>query len=252
MGISIFLEYVAGGTLKSQVKTLGKLPVDLVENYMNQILKGLAFIHENNVIHRDLKPANVLISTEGRVKLADFGTAFDLAGSTESDGMICGTPAFVSPEVVRKELHTTATDIWSLGVIIFNMLTGDYPFKDPDHLALLRKIRSQELRLVFPVDFPYKFREIIRGCLQYEAVDRPTAKQLLENSWDRKHRSSVCVDEPVEIKIEMPRAVPRISLADDVRSIPSDRSKPDKRSGSIDSWDFNETIERRNVSRSRG
>merc|ERR1712072_707226 len=108
-------------------------------------------------IHRDLKPTNVLISTGVRLKLADFGTALDLSRSTDAGGIICGTPAFVSPEIARKETHSTATDVWSLGIMIFNMLTGDYPFKNSDHLALLRKIRARELTMVFPSEIPDKF-----------------------------------------------------------------------------------------------
>merc|ERR1712072_25423 len=240
--ISMFLEYVAGGTLKSQVETLGKLPVDLVENYTNQILKGLCFIHENKVIHRDLKPANVLISTGGRLKLADFGTALDLSCSTDAGGIICGTPAFVSPEIARKETHSTATDVWSLGIMIFNMLTCDHPFKNSDHLALLRNIRAGELTMAFPSEIPDKFREIIRACLQYEPQDRPTAKELLNDSWNNTLRSSVRV-EGFEITA-VPAPVPLSEIEDEL-------SHKDTR-GTIDSWDFNESMEVKRVSRSRG
>merc|ERR1711964_968781 len=105
------------------------------------------------VIHRDLKPSNVLISVDGKIKLADFGTAYDLSELTHTVAQtLCGTPAFIAPEVVRKEKHTTSTDIWSLGVVIYNMITGEIPFKGIDKYALLLDLASGKARIVIPDD----------------------------------------------------------------------------------------------------
>merc|ERR1711964_844710 len=99
----------------------------------------------------------ILISVDGVVKLADFGTAFDISGLTHTvDQTLCGTPAFIAPEVVRKDKHTTATDIWSMGVIIYNMITGDIPFKARDKYALMAKISTQSTTAEFPAGVPLR------------------------------------------------------------------------------------------------
>merc|ERR1711964_258446 len=143
--------------------------------YARQMLSGLAFMHKNRVIHRDIKPANVLISADGKVKLADFGTAFDLSALTHTVlQTMRGTPAFIAPEVIRKDKHTTATDIWSMGVVFYNMLTGKIPFRAKDKYALLHKIASLQLEVDYPDNFPPIFKEIIDECLQFDPADRPS------------------------------------------------------------------------------
>merc|ERR1712098_587156 len=110
------------------------------------MLAGLAFIHEKQNIHRDIKPGNVLISVNGQVKLADFGTAFNLSVLTHTVAQtLCGTPAFIAPEVVRKDKHTTSTDIWSMGVLMFNMITGKIPYKTKDKYALLLSLAQESI-----------------------------------------------------------------------------------------------------------
>merc|ERR1712072_236243 len=149
-GFFMYLEYVTGGTLADRIDELGTLKPSLAMIYAKQMLSGLAFMHKNQVIHRDIKPANVLISAEGQVKLADFGTAFDLSKITHTVAQtLCGTPAFIAPEVILRDKHTTATDIWSLGVIFYNMITGDIPFRARDKYALLMKISQKQVDIMF-------------------------------------------------------------------------------------------------------
>merc|ERR1712072_354007 len=180
-GFFMYLEYVTGGTLADRIDELGTLKPSLAMIYAKQMLSGLAFMHKNQVIHRDLKPANVLISAEGQVKLADFGTAFDMSVLTHTVlQTLCGTPAFIAPEVIRKEKHTTATDIWSMGVIMYNMITGDIPFSAKDKYALLHEIASGKIEVLFPENFPVIFREIIDACLQFNPQDRPSAREILD------------------------------------------------------------------------
>merc|ERR1711900_11760 len=172
----MYLEYVSGGTLESRIHELGKLDTTLVSLYTKQMLKGLVFMHNNQVIHRDLKPANVLISVSGKVKLADFGTAFDLSALTHTvQQTLCGTPAFIAPEVVRKDKHTTATDIWSMGVIVYNMVTGDIPFVADDKYALLLRISRGPMKVNFPDDVPLVVRQFIEACLAFDPRRRPKA-----------------------------------------------------------------------------
>merc|ERR1711964_338103 len=148
--------------------------------YARQMLSGLAFMHKNQVIHRDLKPGNVLISTDGKVKLADFGAAYDLSKLTHTEKQtICGTPAFIAPEVVQKGKHTTKTDIWSLGVTVYNMLTGDIPFTADDRYQLLIEIVKGELNVEYPEGFCFQARVFIDACLAHDPYHRPSAECLL-------------------------------------------------------------------------
>merc|ERR1711964_665415 len=150
-GFFLYMEYVTGGSLHSCIQDLGTIPPNLARIYTKQMLEGLEFMHKNDVIHRDFKPANVLISVDGKVKLADFGTAFDLSMLTHTiEQTFCGTPAYIAPEVVRKSKHTTSTDIWSLGVTVFHMVTGKIPFTARDKYQLLLDIASGSVELHYP------------------------------------------------------------------------------------------------------
>merc|ERR1712098_605595 len=132
-GIFLYMEYVCGDTLQSMIRRLGKLPINLARLYTEQMLKGLTFMHGQNVIHRDLKPANVMVTSTGDLKLVDFGTSFDTTNLTRTiEQTIIGTPAFIAPEVVQRMKHTTKTDIWSLGVTVYQMITGSLPFVSCD------------------------------------------------------------------------------------------------------------------------
>merc|ERR1711964_895879 len=175
MGFFMYMEYVSGGTLDTRINELGKLNVNLARLYAKQIIQALDFMHSNDVVHRDLKPANVLMTVDGQIKVADFGTAYDLSQLTHTvQQTLCGTPAFIAPEVVRKDKHTTRTDIWSLGVIIYNMVTGEIPFRAKDKFALLH-IGFGSLALNYPSDCPKIFRELIGTCLQVKSDKRPTS-----------------------------------------------------------------------------
>merc|ERR1712139_497261 len=197
MGFFMFMEYVAGGTLEARIKELGKLDNTLVRVYAEQMIRGLAFIHSNHVIHRDLKPANVLISVDGQVKLADFGTAFDLSELTHTvQQTLCGTPAYIAPEVVRKDKHTTSTDIWSLGVIVYNMITGDIPFKSADKYALLLQIANGSLVVEYPQNCSRTFHEFIDSCIQFRPEARPTATELLQYPLFSEPNSLKTIGEP--------------------------------------------------------
>merc|ERR1711964_860128 len=110
-----------------------------------------------------------------------MGTAFDLSALTHTvNQTLCGAPAFIAPEVVRNDKHTTSTDIWSLGVMIYNMLTGTIPFKRCDKYALMSQIANGPMNVIYPEGFPMKFRDFIESCLEFDPEKRPTAQQLLE------------------------------------------------------------------------
>lgn len=181
--IFLYLEYVGGPTLLSLIAQTTRIEITLARFYLEQILNGLSYLHDNSVVHRDLKPSNILISNKGVAKLADFGTAFDLSEVTHTlVQTLCGTPAFAAPEVVRKEKHTSASDVWSLGVVFFNMLTGEIPFRG-SVIAVLRALASEEVVLTFPIEWvPAVARDFIRQCCCFRVDERPSVAGLLKHT----------------------------------------------------------------------
>src|SRR5215216_856982 len=125
----IVFEYVDGETLKQRIERVGPLPVDEATAYAIEIGRGLAAAHSRRLVHRDVKPQNVLIDSEGRAKVTDFGIARSLeADGLTQTGRVLGTTDYVSPEQAMGRGVDARTDIYSLGILLYEMLTGEVPF----------------------------------------------------------------------------------------------------------------------------
>lgn len=122
----IVMEYVPGGDLKTVLSHIGCMDEFNAKFYIVQIVAALAELRSNGIVHRDLKPDNILIDVDGRLKLADFGLSF--CGVVEKTLEFAGTPDYVAPEIVLNKGHSFPADYWSLGVIIYELLTGVPPF----------------------------------------------------------------------------------------------------------------------------
>ncbi|KAF9081529.1 Inactive serine/threonine-protein kinase plk5 [Mortierella sp. AD031] len=118
----LFLEYCPLGDFEELLTMRGKMEGLEVRYYGNQLVAAIAAIHQAGVLHRDLKPCNILVCRGFHLKVADFGLS-ERTGAAGQDKIICGTPGFIAPEVLRGEEHSTAMDIWSLGVIVYYMFT---------------------------------------------------------------------------------------------------------------------------------
>ncbi len=126
----IVFEYVEGETLKQRIDRLGRLPLDEAAAYAIEVGRGLAAAHVNKLVHRDVKPQNVLIDPEGRAKVTDFGIARELeADGLTKTGRVLGTTDYVSPEQAMGQGVDARSDIYSLGVLLYEMLTGSVPFE---------------------------------------------------------------------------------------------------------------------------
>jgi serine/threonine protein kinase len=126
----IVFEYVEGETLKQRIERLGKLPLDESAAYAIEIARGLGTAHMERLVHRDVKPQNVLIDAEGRAKVTDFGIARSLESqrALTATGRVLGTTDYVSPEQAMGQGVDARSDIYSLGIVLYEMLTGDVPF----------------------------------------------------------------------------------------------------------------------------
>src|SRR5579885_1358208 len=136
----IVFEYVEGETLKDLIRREGQLPVPEAVAYAIEIARALGAAHQRHIVHRDVKPQNVLIDHEGSAKVTDFGIArsLDDDGLT-ADGRVLGTTDYVSPEQALGHAVTGQSDLYSLGIVLWEMLTGEVPFKGDSQVAVAMK-----------------------------------------------------------------------------------------------------------------
>src|SRR5215203_2479681 len=167
----IVFEYVEGETLKERIRRLGRLPVSEAVAYAIEIGRALESAHANRLVHRDVKPQNVLIDADGRAKVTDFGIARSLeAQGLTATGRVLGTTDYVSPEQALGHEVTGQSDIYSLGIVLYEMLTGETPFKADTQVAVAMKhVRD-------PLPDVQRRRPEISAALA-SVVERATAKQ---------------------------------------------------------------------------
>jgi serine/threonine-protein kinase len=168
------MEYVDGEDLGSLLRRIGRLPTDKALEIARKLCAGLAAAHEKGVLHRDLKPANIMLDGRGQVLLTDFGLA-GLAGEIEGAEIRNGTPAYMAPEQLAGEEVTIKSDIYSLGLVLYEIFTGKAPFES-DTLAGLVRARS-ESHPVSPAtlvkDLDPAVERVILRCLQAKPALRP-------------------------------------------------------------------------------
>lgn len=184
---NMFVEWMPGGSMAYLLGEYGSFTENVIVNYTRQILKGLAYLHDNHVLHRDLKGANLLIDSTGQIlRIGDFGASARLAshatGAGEFQGQLLGTIAFMAPEVLRGESYGRACDVWSVGCVMIEMATTKPPWNATDvsnHLALIYKIASSIHSPPIPENLPPPVRDLMLRCLEQKSEDRPSAQDLL-------------------------------------------------------------------------
>src|SRR6266576_4430588 len=137
----IVFEYIDGENLKELVVRRGRLDVRAALELALQIARGLAFAHDQGLVHRDVKPQNVLLNGEGETKVTDFGIArsLDVEHGMTQTGTVMGTGHYLSPEQASGQPVTPATDVYSLGVVLYELLTGEVPFPGENFVAVAMK-----------------------------------------------------------------------------------------------------------------
>lgn len=163
----IAMEYLNGRTLQEILDAGVTLPVERSAEIAARIADGLAFAHANGVVHRDIKPANIMVFDNGTVKIADFGVAQIPSGSQTQDGMTCGSPKYMSPEQVNSSKVDGRSDIFSLGVVLYEMLVGRPPFTgDSLHAILFQVLNSAPpLPSSYNPGLPHGFDRIVARAL---------------------------------------------------------------------------------------
>jgi eukaryotic-like serine/threonine-protein kinase len=174
----IVFEYVEGETLKERIRRNGRLPITEAVAYAIEIARALGTAHARHIVHRDVKPQNVLIDEEGSAKVTDFGIArtLDEEGLT-ADGRVLGTTDYVSPEQALGRPVTGQSDLYSLGIVLYEMLTGEVPFKGENQVTVAMKHVREELP-----DVQHERPEISAALAS--VVDTATAKRVEERYAD--------------------------------------------------------------------
>ena len=179
----LIMQIASKGQLYSIIKRLKRLDQRTAAQYMREVISAIKYLHTRNppIIHRDIKPENILLDNDGRCKLADFGWSNFEDGNKFRD-TYCGTPEYLAPEMVTKSGHNESVDIWALGVLIFEMLTGRTPFNyTGDRIQLFNNIKT--LRIVWTDDFPQLAKDLVGRILRLNPKDRLTLDRIINHQW---------------------------------------------------------------------
>lgn len=179
-GAYLVMDHLPHPTLEAELRSRGRIPVELCRTWLDQMALALDFIHGRGVIHRDLKPANLMVSAEGRVVVMDFGIIRDLDGTRLTEtGQVMGTPLYTAPEILRGAGADARSDIFQLGVIAYEMLSGSNPFAGDNVGRIFTRILTEEPRPLHGrvPDLDPAWDRLIAACLTKDPEGRlPSAR----------------------------------------------------------------------------
>lgn len=175
----IIMEWCPYGTLHDHIHSGRQLSSSILSDFTQQIASGMKYLHSKNIIHRDLKPSNILLTHHDVLKISDFGTHKVFTNKLPVTSITyAGTYAYMAPEVIRSEPYSFPVDIWSYGVVLWEILTGDEPYKNLDSSAVVWAVGNNSFRLPIPFSFPEGFSRILKGCWKAQASERLTFQQI--------------------------------------------------------------------------
>ncbi|KAJ2152365.1 Protein kinase of the Mitotic Exit Network, partial [Coemansia sp. RSA 637] len=186
--LNLVMEFVENGSLSATLKSFGAFPERLVLAYAVKIIEGLMYLHARDVVHCDLKACNILTTKNGNTKLTDFGVSLNLKLRRPDDAsVVAGTPYWMAPEIIQLEGACTASDIWSLGCTVIELLTGKPPYSGLMQMAALYRIVEDEHPPI-PDGISEELKNFLLLCFRKEPSDRPTAAELMNHQWTQQYR----------------------------------------------------------------
>ncbi|XP_013394256.1 mitogen-activated protein kinase kinase kinase 12 [Lingula anatina] len=174
----IIMEYCPYGQLYEVLRDGKEIPPTLILDWAKQITSGMNYLHSHKIIHRDLKSPNILISKNDVIKISDFGTCREW-NEKSTKMSFAGTVAWMAPEVIRNELCSEKVDIWSFGVVLWELLTAEIPYKDVDSSAIIWGVGSNSLHLPVPSTCPEGMKLLMRQCWSFKPRNRPSFRQMM-------------------------------------------------------------------------
>ncbi|KAI4233313.1 MAG: hypothetical protein LQ349_004487 [Xanthoria aureola] len=182
----LVLEYCSGDELYNYLAHHGPIPPEKVQKIFTQLVGAVAYVHNLSCVHRDLKLENILLDKHENVKLCDFGFTREYEGKMSYLQTFCGTVCYSAPEMLKGEKYAgEKVDVWSLGIILYALLTGELPFDDDDELVTKHKILTADL--TYPESVPADAKALISQLLSKRPLLRPTLADILTNPFLADH-----------------------------------------------------------------
>jgi serine/threonine-protein kinase len=204
----IAMEYLDGRSLKELILTRGPAPLNVTIEYVRQILSALRFAHRHGIVHRDIKPHNVLVDAEGRVKVTDFGIARAGTSQMTEAGSIVGTAQYLSPEQARGTAVDQRSDLYSLGIVLYELLTGTLPFNGdtPVEIAMKHLSQTPEPPSHLRPELPRDLDLVVTRALAKDPEDRYQSAEEMDADLERLARGAAVSAETEESATQIMRA----------------------------------------------
>ncbi|PUZ41740.1 hypothetical protein GQ55_9G528900 [Panicum hallii var. hallii] len=188
--IYLILEYCRGGDLHAYLQRHKRVSETVAKHFIRQLASGLQMLRDNNVVHRDLKPQNILLvenNENSLLKIADFGFAKFLQPFALAE-TLCGSPLYMAPEVMQAQKYDAKADLWSVGVILYQLVTGIPPFNGDNQIQLLKNIlRSREIRFPSDCELSHGCIDLCRKLLRLNSVERLTVEEFVHHPFLSEH-----------------------------------------------------------------
>ena len=177
----LVIDYCSGGDLAQLIKDQCRLDEKTARFYLAETLLSLEYLHSKGIVYRDLKPSNILLDSDGHIKMTDFGLAKENVNALNPAMSMAGTLAYLAPETLNQKGTTAASDIYGLGPLLYEMMTGNRIFEGEDAMKVINNL--QNVKLAFPDYMPFKARQLIEAVMNRQPDRRPTIKQLKRHSF---------------------------------------------------------------------
>ncbi|XP_037374570.2 serine/threonine-protein kinase MARK2-like [Talpa occidentalis] len=207
----LVMEYAGGGNLLDYLLRRGRLEELEARHKFQQILAAVAHCHARGIVHRDLKPENILMDREHNLKLSDFGLSIECAGAALST--FCGSPEYAAPEIfLHRPYAGPAVDVWSLGVVLYRMVTGALPFRGSDLVELRDRVVSGHFHL--PPYLSAQCRDLLGRMMVQDPQGRSSLEAIQQHPWVRPTQGLLAVHEPSPSHHDAALAEAMVSMGD--------------------------------------